>query len=40
VDFGLIDPPQRQRFTLVADVGSVVISIRYNKGGAYILRDR
>ena len=25
---------------MVADVGSLIISIRYKKGGAYILRDR
>ena len=32
--------PERQRFTLVADVGSLIISIKFKKGGAYILRDR
>ncbi len=30
----------RQRFTLVADTGSVIIRIKYGKAGAYILRDR
>jgi hypothetical protein len=33
-------PPQRQRFTLVADVGNITIRIKYQSAGAYILRDR
>ena len=33
-------PPQRQRFTLVADIGNITIRIKYPKAGAYILRDR
>jgi hypothetical protein len=33
-------PPQRQRFTLVADMGNITIRIKYPNAGAYILRDR
>ena len=40
IDYGGLEIPQRQRFTLVADTGSVIINIKYSKGGAYILRDR
>lgn len=33
-------PPSRQRFTLIADAGSMVSRIHYPKAAAYILRDR
>jgi hypothetical protein len=32
-------PPSKQRFSLIADEGAVIVRIRYTKPGAYIITD-